>query len=64
MFEGAPLDVLPGYGHYPHLQEPDRVATEVLAFLGDPERPPVRLSLRGRAPADAPRAIGCASAGA
>ncbi len=31
---GAPLEILPGIGHYPHLQAPERVVAEIRA-LGD-----------------------------
>ncbi len=40
MFPGATLKVFPGCGHFPHLQEPEGVAAEVLAFLGDKHRAP------------------------
>lgn len=43
LFQGATLKVFPGCGHYPHLQEPRKVATALLAFLGNRHRTPVRL---------------------
>jgi pimeloyl-ACP methyl ester carboxylesterase len=30
---GAPLDILPGIGHYPHLQAPERVVAEIRVLL-------------------------------
>lgn len=30
---GAPFDILPGIGHYPHLQAPERVVAEIRALL-------------------------------
>ena len=49
LFRGATLEVFPGCGHYPHLEEPARLAAAVLAFLGDARRRPVHLALPGRA---------------
>jgi pimeloyl-ACP methyl ester carboxylesterase len=34
LFHGSTLRVFPGCGHFPHLQEPAQVASEMLAFLG------------------------------
>jgi pimeloyl-ACP methyl ester carboxylesterase len=34
---GAELVLLPGIGHYPHLQDPKRVADEVRAAFGEPK---------------------------
>lgn len=55
MLEGATLDVFPRCGHYPHLQHPERVAAEVLAFLGDQRRAPAQFSLSSGVTAQAPR---------
>lgn len=35
LFRGATLEVFPRCGHYPHLQDPERVAQRLLAFLDD-----------------------------
>ena len=34
---------IPGAGHFPHINEADRFAAELLAFLGDPTAKPARL---------------------
>ncbi len=34
--EGGRLEILPGVGHFAHIEDPDGVATRVLEFLGSP----------------------------
>jgi pimeloyl-ACP methyl ester carboxylesterase len=44
LLRGATLDVYPGCGHYPHLEQPEQLVAGILAFLGDPQRPLVQLA--------------------
>jgi pimeloyl-ACP methyl ester carboxylesterase len=46
---GATLEVFPGCGHFPHLEEPERLAEGVLAFLKDRPRSLVRFDTPHRA---------------
>ena len=41
--EGITLTSYPRTGHYPHLEEPERFARDLAAFLTDPHRPPSKL---------------------
>ncbi|MBI2061390.1 MAG: alpha/beta fold hydrolase [Nitrospirae bacterium] len=43
--EHSTLSVYPGVGHYPHLDEPNRLAAELGTFLTDPKRRCARLRM-------------------
>jgi pimeloyl-ACP methyl ester carboxylesterase len=43
-FTGITLTTYKGCGHYPHLDTPETFAQDLIAFLCDPHRPPVRLA--------------------